>query len=149
MSVPRIVLSTILATAFGALSGGALLGLPTYFSKECGFLGCDREWAFYAAIWGAIFGVVPGACIGLIVSRFKLNATLGGLAGGGVGFAILLIFFASNGWEARVDDEWFLVSVASIPIGAIIGLFIVVINRRVRLAAAQQIVGRERRERVL
>ena len=145
-SVIRIVLSTILAAVFGALSGAALLFLPSYFSNECGFIGCDRKWALFFAFWGAIFGAVIGACIGFIVSQFKLNPILGGLAGVGVGFANLLIFLNQHGWEANVNDETFLLSAAWIPIGTIIGLIIAIINRRARSAAVEEDVGRERRE---
>ena len=144
MSRTRIVFSTILAAALGALSGAVLLGLPSYFSKECGFIGCDRDWAPYFAMWGALFGVVPGACIGFVVSRFKLNAIARGIGGGAVSFAVLLIPFA-KGLNPTSDDKVFVATFGWIPIGVIIGSTIALMNRRARLIAAQQIVGREAR----
>ena len=148
MSVTRIVLSTILAAGLGALSGAALLGLPTYFSNECGFLGCSRGWTPYAIIEGTILGLLPGALIGFVVSRFKVNIALGALMGAGIGLTILLLLFAT-GLDPFMDHEVFLVGVACIPSGGIIGLTIAIINRNARLHAAEQIVGPERRGRVL
>ena len=110
MSVIRIILSTVLAAAFGALGGAALLGLPTYFSKECGFVGCDGEWAPYLAFWGAIFGLVPGACTGLLVSSLKLRALIGLFAGGAFGSALFFIFFATHGRDVTLNQESLLIS---------------------------------------
>jgi len=134
MNTIRILLSTMLAIALGALSGAALLGLPPYFSKECGFLGCDRQWAPYFAMWGALFGVVPGGCIGLVVSGLKLDATRGGLVGGGVGFFLVFAFLVKNNFQVSAPPEVLLIVAAFIPICAIIGLTITFINRRPRLA---------------
>jgi hypothetical protein len=138
MRVMRILLSTVLATLLGALGGAALFGVPTYFSKECGFLGCDRGWALYFAIWGAIFGVVPGACVGLIVARFNLDAMMGTITGGGIGVVFVIVMFALGAGGAGNTS---LVGVVCILIFAISGLTVALINR----AAAQQIVGREPR----
>ena len=121
MSVTRTVLSTMFAALFGVLSGASLVGLPTYFSKECGFIGCDYELAPYLAIHGAICGVVAGACIGLIVTGFKLDAIMGAFAGGGVGLAVMLFAFRDS--AAKISGGW-------IPIGAIIGLTVGLLNHR-------------------
>jgi hypothetical protein len=121
MRVVRITLSTVFAAAFGALGGAALFGLPSYFSNECGFMGCDRQWAAYLAFWGAIYGFVPGACAGLLVSSLKFRPLIGLFAGGAFGSALFLIFFATHGSDVTLNQESLLTSLAFIPLVAIIG----------------------------
>ena len=142
MRVMRILLSTILAALLGALGGAALLGVPTYFSKECGFLGCDRGWTLYFAICGAIVGVVPGACVGLIVARLNPDAMIGMVTGGGIGLVFVIVMFALGAGDDRNTS---LMGAVCILIFAISGLTVALINRGKRSAAAQQIVEREPR----
>ncbi len=121
-----------------------MLGVPTYFSRESGFMGPYSDWAGIAAIVGTIYGIVPGTVIGFLVGRLKANKLVGALIGGGVGLIILLLLFAF-GLDPHLDSEVFNVGLECIPIGGIIGVIVSAINiRRGSHGAAQHGVGPER-----
>jgi ABC-type cobalamin transport system permease subunit len=106
-----------------------MFGVPTYFSHESGFMGPYSALAGVAAIVGAIYGIVPGAVIGLLVGKLEAGKLVGALVGAGVGLIILFLLFAS-GLDPYLDDEAFVVGLECIPVGAVIGLIVSLINAR-------------------
>jgi len=129
MRIRRTILSSIAGAAAGALSGAALLGIPTYLSNETGFFGPERKLAPLAAAIGFALGLIPGTVIGFVVGVFRTQVVIGVLIGMSVGFIILIILFA-EGMDPNLDQDVFLFGLASMPIGGFIGLLVALINRR-------------------
>ena len=129
MSVRRTILSSVAGGAAGAVSGAALLGIPTYLSKEIGFFGPERNLALLAASVGFAVGIIPGTVIGFVVGLLRTPLLVGAIIGVGVGFLISPILLAM-GADPHLDTELFSFAVAGIPIGGVIGLFVAAINRR-------------------
>lgn len=119
----RIVLSFILGCVGGAISGALLLGIPAYTDTEYGLLGPKRAWAPLAIIMGLILGGISGAVIGLLIGILKADKGGGAVIGAGVGLIILLTLFAL-GLNPALDREVAIFGMLSIPIGAIVGLFV-------------------------
>lgn len=129
MSIRKTILSSILGAAAGALSGAALLGIPTYLSNETGFFGPERKLAPLAAAMGFALGIIPGTVIGFVVGFFRMQVVIGVLVGLSVGFICLLILFGM-GMDPNLDQGVFLFGLACMPIGGFIGLLVAQINRR-------------------
>jgi hypothetical protein len=129
MSVRRTILSSIAGGAAGALSGAALLGIPTYLSKATGFFGPERNMAPLVAFIGFVVGIIPGTLIGFVVGLLRTPLLIGTIIGVGVGFLISLVLLAT-GADPRLDSELFSFALAGIPISGVIGLFVAAINRR-------------------
>lgn len=125
----KIILRTILGAVCAAISGAALLGIPTYLSTESSFLGPESNWALVGAIAGGVLGIVPGALIGFLVAKYQLNKLISLIAGAAVGIIILVWLFI-NGLDPFIDDELFYTGLAAIPICALIGLIIEITNPR-------------------
>ena len=128
-TVIRIIFRTILGALCGAISGAALIGIPTYLSTETGFLGPVSNWWRLGALAGCIWGVVPGALIGFLVAKFQANKLISSIIGAGVGTSVLVGLFI-NGLDPFLDDEIFYTGLAGIPVGALIGLIISTTNPR-------------------
>jgi hypothetical protein len=115
--------------AAGALSGAALLGVPTYLSREVGFFGPERNLAWLAASLGFLYGIIPGTLIGLVVGLLKAHPFLGGIIGVGVGFLIVLVLLML-GLRPDIDDVVFSWTVWCIPICGVIGLITAPVSYR-------------------
>lgn len=129
LGILKIISRAVLGALCGAISGAALLGIPTYLSTETGFLGPESNWALLAALVGCIWGFVPGALIGLLVAKFQTSKLISSIVGAGVGTSVLVGLFI-NGLDPFIDDEIFYTGLAGIPIGALIGLIISTTNPR-------------------
>jgi hypothetical protein len=128
-SFGKIVVRSLLGAACGAISGAALLGIPTYLSTESGFLGPESNWAPVAAIAGGVLGIVPGALIGFLVAKYQTNKVISLIAGAAVGISILVGLFVWAG-DPFIDWEIFEAALWSIPICSVIGLIISTTNSR-------------------
>ena len=128
-TVLKIILRSILGAVCGAISGAALLGIPTYLSRETGFLGPVSDWALLGVIAGSVLGIVPGAMIGFLVAKYQPNKLISLIAGAAVGISIVVGLFIFGG-NPFVDWEMFLTALAAIPICAVIGLIISITNPR-------------------
>lgn len=124
----KILLRSALGAAFGAISGAALLGVPTYLSTETGFLGPTSAWAPLAAIVGCIWGLVPGALIGFFAAKFQTSKLAGTIVGASVGLC-LLVGLLVDGLDPFLDREIFNTAIGGIPIGGAIGLILSATNK--------------------
>jgi hypothetical protein len=125
----------------GALSGAALLGIPTYLSTETGFLGPVSDWAPLGALAGCIWGIVPGALIGFLVAKFQTTKLISSIVGAAVGISILVGLFIT-GLNPFMDEEIFYTGLACIPIGAVIGLIVsTTIPRQAQIPPTQSVDG--------
>ena len=129
-SFARIAVRSLLGAVCGAISGAAVLGIPTYLSTETGFLGPESKWAPVAAIAGGVLGIVPGALIGFLVAKYQTNKVISLIAGAAVGISVLVGVFVFDG-DPFIDWEIFEAALASIPIGAVIGLIVSATNKAV------------------
>jgi hypothetical protein len=125
----RIVVRTTLGAMCGVVSGAALLAIPTYLSTETGFLGPESAWWPLAALVGCIWGFVPGALIGFLVAKFQTTRLISLIVGAAVGTGVLIGLFIT-GLDPFIDSEILYTGLASIPIGAVIGLIISTTNPR-------------------
>ena len=128
-SFAQIVVRSLLGAACGAISGAALLGIPTYLSTQTGFLGPESAWWPVAAIAGSVWGVVPGALIGFLVAKFQTTRLISLIVGAAVGTGVLVGLFLS-GLDPFTDWEIFYSGLAGILIGAAIGLIVSATNTR-------------------
>ena len=123
----KITLRTILGAVCGAISGAALLAIPTYLSTETGFLGPESAWWPVAAIAGCVWGLVPGGLIGFLVAKFQTTRLISSIIGAAVGTSVLVVLFIT-GLDPFLDSEILYYGLAGIPIGAVIGLIISTTN---------------------
>jgi len=128
VTAAKLILRSIFGAVCGGVSGPALLGLPTYFSTETGFLGPESAWWPLAAIAGCIWGIVPGALIGFLVAKFQTTRLISLIVGAAVGTGLLVGLFLS-GLDPLIDSEILHTGIAAIPIGAIIGLIVSTTNQ--------------------
>lgn len=132
MRTVRTILSSIGGGALGALGGALLLGVPTYFSNASGFFGPERDFAPMAALIGAGCGLLPGIVIGFFIGLFRTKIWVGTVVGAGVGFLLLflgfgLLVFISDS-DPILDLEVAMLSVVCVPIAALIGLLVALVN---------------------
>jgi len=128
VTAAKLIPRSIFGAVCGGVSGPALLGLPTYFSTETGFLGPESAWWPLAAIAGCIWGIVPGALIGFLVAKFQTTRLISLIVGAAVGTGLLVGLFLS-GLDPLIDSEILHTGIAAIPIGAIIGLIVSTTNQ--------------------
>jgi hypothetical protein len=129
-SFARIVVRSLLSAVCGAISGAALLGMPTYLSTETGFLGPESAWWPVAAIAGCVWGVVPGALIGFLVTKFQTTKLISLIVGAAIGTSLLVLLFIT-GLDPFINPEIFYTGLACIPVGALIGLILSTTNKAV------------------
>ena len=125
----KIILRTIVGAGCGAVSGAALLAIPTYLSTETGFLGPESDWWPLAAMVGGIWGIVPGGLIGFLVAKFQTTRLISLIVGAAVGIGVLVGLFIT-GLDPFIDSEILYTGLAAIPVGAIIGLIVSTTNPR-------------------
>jgi hypothetical protein len=125
-----------------ALGGAALLGIPTYLSKEVGFFGPESNWARLAAFEGFVVGLFPGIIIGLVIGLLRPHPLIGAFIGVGVGFLIMFVFLAM-GLSPDLDQEIFSMLLVSIPICAVIALIIALVNRPPRISLPDEPLDRD------
>ena len=127
ISFGQIVVRCLIGAMCGLVSGAALLAIPTYLSTETGFLGPVSAWWPLAAIEGCVWGFVPGALIGFLVAKFQTSKLISLIVGAAVGISILVVLFIT-GLDPFIDWEILYTGLASIPIGAVIGLIVSTTN---------------------
>jgi hypothetical protein len=125
----KIIVRSLLGAACGAISGAAVLGIPTYLSTETGFLGPESAWWPVAAIAGSVWGAVPGALIGFLVAKFQTTRLISLIIGAALGMSVLVVLFVT-GLDPFIDSEILYTGLAAIPIGAVIALIISTTNPR-------------------
>ena len=127
-TAPKIILRSALGAVTGALSGAALLAVPTYFSTKTGFLGPESAWWPLAAIVGGFWGAIAGAVIGFLVAMFEMKKFNGAIVGSAVGASIVVIVLLL-GMDPFADSDIFINVLGSVPIGSVIGIIISATNR--------------------
>jgi hypothetical protein len=132
--VRKILLRSLLGAACGAISGAALLGLPTYFSTKTDFVGPESAWWPLTAIFGGFWGFFAGALIGFLVAKYHPNKLISAIVGAGVGSSLVAAYLVST-YHPFGDSKMLLTVLACIPIGAVISVIISATNKPVRPAA--------------
>ena len=118
------IVAIIAGAVCGALAGAMLLGLPAAFYKGPSALISSASWAVYLTFVGAVFGILPGTIIGLLVRLTRVDKPGGAIIGALVGLAIAAMFFLKNFGEEKPINYSLVISFLIIPCGALTGLFL-------------------------
>ena len=133
----KIILRSVLGALCGAISGAALLALPTYFSTKTGFLGPESDWWPLAAIVGGFWGAIAGAVIGFLVAKFQMRKFNSAIVGSAVGATIVVVLLLL-GMDPFLDSEMLINVLGSVPIGSVIGIIISATNRPQNVVAIDE-----------
>jgi hypothetical protein len=142
MKILRVTVVAISGALGGAFLGAALWGITSfvvnYASQDVTILGPAREIWKLMALVGAVYGLIPGFGLGLVVGGTgcgKVRGLLSGSAAGLILTALLLrILLNLPPVERQADGVLLLsISIAIIPLGALLGLVLASISARLRV----------------
>ena len=142
MKILRVLIISVTGAFGGALLGAALCGVTTfvmnYASQDVGYFGPAREIWKLMALVGAIYGVLPGFGLGVVVGGTGCGKVPGFLSGSAVGLMVTALLLRSLLDAPPVIRQAhgvgdLLISIASIPLGALLGLILVRVSVGLRV----------------
>ena len=136
MKILRVFVISITGALGGALFGAAFLGvgnfLMNYGNQEVGYFEPAREvWKLFA-----IYGLVPGFGLGLVVGGTGCGKVRGLLSGSAVGLILTALLLRSWLELPPVERDGVILlsmSIATIVLGALLGLVLASIGARLRV----------------